>query len=81
VGLSSAALKLGAVDTKGAADGHADLDVDYEFACKGTPPGFVDTTLLEALPRLQRVEVQAAGSKGQSRATLKRPDRRITVRN
>ena len=79
--LASAALKLGEFDPKDAADGHADLDADYEFTCKGTPPTFVETTLLEALPRVQRVEVQAAGSKGQSRATLKRPERRITIRN
>ena len=81
VALRSAALKLGEFDPKPAADGHADLDADYEFACKGVPPAFVETTLLEALPRLQRVEVQAVGSKGQSRATLKRPERRITLRN
>jgi hypothetical protein len=79
--LSSAALKLGDVDPKDAADGHADIDADYEFACEGAAPGYVETTLLEAMPRLQRVEVQAAGSKGQSRATLKRPERRITIRN
>lgn len=79
--LSSAVLKLGDVDPKDAADGHADLDADYTFACKGAPPAWVETTLLEALPRIQRIEVQAAGAKGQSRATLKRPERRITIRN
>lgn len=78
--LSSAALKLGDFDPKEAADGHADIDVEYAFACKGAP-AFVETTLLDAMPRLQRVEVQTAGAKGQSRATLKRPERRVPIRN
>jgi hypothetical protein len=77
VTLDSAALQLGTPDPKDAAEGHADLDASFEFACKGGAPGFVEIGLFEAFPRLQRIDVQTATAKGQTKAVLKRPANRI----
>lgn len=58
----------------GAADGHADVDADYEFTC--AKPGELRSLtvgLFDAYKRIQRIDVQVAGAKGQSKATLKRP--------
>jgi hypothetical protein len=77
VTLTSAALGLGSPAAKAAAEGHADLDASFEFACKGPAPGFVEIDLFEAFARLQRIDVQTATPKGQTKAVLKRPARRI----
>jgi hypothetical protein len=77
VTLNSAPLQLGTPDPKAATDGHADLDASFEFACKGGTPGFVEVGLFEAFARLQRIEVQTATARGQTRAVLKRPDKRV----
>jgi hypothetical protein len=73
---NSAPLQLGTPDSKAATEGHADLDASFEFTCKGAP-GFVEVGLFEAFPRLQRIEVLTATARGQSRAILKRPDKRV----
>jgi Protein of unknown function (DUF2796) len=66
---------------KPAAQGeHADLDASYEFNC--AQPGelrSLDVGLFEAYKRVQRIEVQVAGPKGQSKATLKRPARSVRL--
>jgi hypothetical protein len=77
VTLDSAALQLGTPDPKAAAEGHADLDASFEFACKGGAPSFVEIGLFEAFARLQRIEIQTATAKGQNKAVLKRPANRI----
>lgn len=59
---------------------HADLDASYEFTC--AEPGqlrSLDIGLFEAYRRLQRIDVQVAGPKGQSKASLKRPARSVKL--
>jgi Protein of unknown function (DUF2796) len=59
---------------------HADLEADFEFTCTdGSKAGFVEATLFEAFSRLQRIEAQIVGPKGQAKAVLKRPAARITL--
>lgn len=61
-------------------DEHADLDAVYEFNC--TQPGElrnVDVGLFDAYKRIQRIDVQVAGPKSQSKVTLKRPARSIKI--
>jgi hypothetical protein len=63
-----------------AADAHADLDADYEFSC--AQPGelrSLEVGLFEAYKRVQRIDVQVAGPKGQSKLTLKRPARSVKL--
>jgi hypothetical protein len=63
----------------GAAD-HADLEATYELQC--AQPGQLRTLelgLFDAYKRIQRIHVQVAGPKGQSKVTLKRPARSITL--
>ena len=67
---------------KGAAskDEHADLDASYEFNC--AQPGelrSLDVGLFAAYPRIQRIDVQVAGPKGQSKVTLRRPARAVRL--
>ncbi len=59
---------------------HADLDARYEFTC--AQPAELRTLavgLFEAYPRIQRIDVQVAGPKGQSKATLRRPARAVKL--
>jgi hypothetical protein len=82
VTLQSAALGLGAAApaTSDAKEGHADIDATVEFICKdGGKAGFVEVGLFDAFPRLQRVDVQTATRRGQMKATLKRPERRVPL--
>ncbi len=76
-------LQSGALGLGGAApskDGHDDLDGSFEFACADArKAGFVETGLFAAFPRLQRVEVQVAGPRGQAKAVLKRPEGRLPL--
>jgi hypothetical protein len=63
----------------GAAD-HADLEATFEFQC--AQPAQLRTLelgLFDAYKRIQRIHVQVAGPKGQSKVTLKRPARSITL--
>jgi hypothetical protein len=64
----------------GAAAGHADLGASYEFTCpRAEAAGFVELSLFEAFPRLQRLQVQTAGAKRQTHAMLRRPARRLEL--
>jgi len=63
-----------------AAPEHADLEASYSFRC--TQPAqlrALQTTLLDAFPRVRRIEVQVAGPRGQRKATLQRPARTIEL--
>lgn len=61
-------------------DDHADLDASYEFTCsKPDALRTLDVGLFDAYKRIQRIDVQVAGPKGQAKATLKRPVRKIQL--
>ena len=63
-----------------AKDEHADLDASYEFICaKPQELRALDVGLFDAYKRIQRIEVQVAGPKGQSKVTLKRPARTVRL--
>lgn len=63
-----------------AKDGHADLDASYEFTCaKPDALRTLDVGLFDAYKRIQRIDVQVAGPKGQSKVTLKRPARSVKL--
>jgi hypothetical protein len=71
-------LEAGAAPAAG--DEHADLDASYEFSC--AQPGelrSLDVGLFDAYKRIQRIDVQVAGPKGQSKVTLKRPARKVRL--
>lgn len=59
---------------------HADLDASYVFRCS-SPQALraVDVALFDAFKRLTRIEVQVAGSRAQSKTTLRRPARTVTL--
>jgi hypothetical protein len=63
-----------------AAGEHADLDASYTFRCSN-PQALrsVDVALFDAFQRLTRIEVQVAGAKAQSKTTLRRPARTVTL--
>ncbi|MBI5719334.1 MAG: DUF2796 domain-containing protein [Burkholderiales bacterium] len=59
---------------------HADLEASYEFSC--AQPGelrSLDVGLFDAYKRMQRIDVQVAGPKGQSKVTLRRPARSVKL--
>ena len=61
-------------------DEHADLDASYEFTClKPDALRTLDVGLFDGYKRIQRIEVQVAGPKGQAKVTLKRPVRKIQL--
>jgi hypothetical protein len=63
-----------------AKDEHADLDASYEFTCsKPDALRTLDVGLFDAYKRIQRVDVQVAGPKGQLKVTLKRPARSVKL--
>jgi len=65
---------------KAAGDDHADLDASYEYTCAHPQQlRTLDLGLFDAFRRMQRIEVQVAGAQGQSKATLKRPARTVTL--
>lgn len=65
---------------KGQEDEHADIDADYRFECRQPQAlATLDLGLFDAFPRMQRIDVQIAGPKGQSKATLKRPDKTLRL--
>lgn len=59
---------------------HADLDASWDFNC-AAPDKLtgVDIHLMEVFKRIQRIEVQVAGAKGQSQQTLRRPATRVVL--
>ena len=59
---------------------HADLDASYEFSCvHPNKLTVVEVGLFDAFKRLQKIEVQVAGAKLQSKQTLQRPDKVIKL--
>ncbi|MCU0968022.1 MAG: DUF2796 domain-containing protein [Rubrivivax sp.] len=77
VTLDAPVLQPGAAAPK---DGHADLAATYAFTCSdGHRAAFVEVRLFDALPRLQRIEVQAVTRKGQMKAVLRRPATRVAL--
>lgn len=59
---------------------HADLDASYEFTCAHADKlTVVEVGLFDAFKRLQKIEVQVAGTKLQSRQTLQRPDKLVKL--
>ena len=80
VELVSAPLNLGKPEPGAVDDGHADLDGDFEFACKNSArAGFIDLGLFSAFSGMQRIDVQIAAPQGQFKRTLQRPASRITL--
>lgn len=61
-----------------AGDGHADLDGEFVFRCEH-PEALraLEVGLFQAFPRLQRVDAQVAGPRGQSAVRLSPQQRRI----
>jgi hypothetical protein len=65
---------------KASAADHADLEATYEFQCaQPVQLRTLELGLFDAYKRIQRIHVQVAGPKGQSKVTLKRPARSITL--
>ncbi|KNZ34567.1 MAG: hypothetical protein AD742_00635 [Methylibium sp. NZG] len=64
-------LEAGAKDPKG---GHAEMEAVYRFQC-AQPQQLknLQVGLFDAFKRIQRIEVQVAAAKGQSKTSLKRP--------
>lgn len=61
-------------------DGHADLDASYEFTCtKPDELRNLELALFDVYKRIQRIDVQVAGPKGQAKVTLRRPARKIPL--
>lgn len=61
-------------------DQHADLEASHEFTC--ARPGELrrlDVGLFDAFKRIQRIDVQVAGPQGQSKLTLRRPARSVSL--
>lgn len=60
---------------------HADLDATFQFTCQQPDKlAAIELGLFEAFKRIQRIEVRTAGAKGQSKQTLKRPDKLLRLR-
>lgn len=77
VDLASSALGLGQPDPS--EEGHADIDGTFEFDCvDAAKAAFIDVGLFE-FKRMQRLEVQVAGPKGQFKRDLKGPASRIVL--
>lgn len=60
---------------------HADLDATYAWRC-AQPQALqqMEIRLFDAFARLQRIEAQVAGPKGQLRSLLQRPARHLPLR-
>jgi hypothetical protein len=79
VELSSARLDLGTPNPEEEAEGHADIDGNFEFECRDAGKAtYVDVGLFQ-FARLQGLEVQVASPEGQFRRDLKRPATRISL--
>ena len=62
-------------------DEHADIEVSIEFSClQPNQLTSVEVGLFDAFKRIQRIEVQVAGAKGQSKQTLNRPQKLLKLR-
>ncbi len=60
----------------GKEDEHADLDATFVFTCAQPDKlASIELGLFDAFKRIKRIEVQVAGPQGQSKQTLKRPQK------
>ena len=79
--VESAALQATAPASPATGGEHADLDASYEFRCAHPDQlNALEIGLFDAFPRLQKIEVQVAGTKLQSKQTLQRPNKQVTLR-
>lgn len=59
---------------------HADLDASYEFTCEQPDKlTFIEIGFFDAFKRIQKIQVQVAGPKGQLKQTLKRPAKMLRL--
>lgn len=59
---------------------HADLDASFELTCEHPDKlTIIELGFFDAFKRLQKIEVQVAGPKGQSKQTLKRPNKTLRL--
>ena len=59
---------------------HADLDASFEFRCAQPDKLLdIDVALFDAFKRIQRINAQVIGPKGQAQRILKRPDRLLKL--
>lgn len=59
---------------------HVDLDASFEYDCaRPQLLRTLDVGLFEAFKRIQRIDVQVAGPKGQLKTTLRRPARSVPL--
>lgn len=59
---------------------HADLEARFEFVCEQPEKlTFLEIGLFDAFKRIRKIEVQVAGSQGQSKQTLKRPEKMLRL--
>lgn len=80
VTLRAEALGPGAPPAVATREGHADLDLQAAFSCpNGARAGFIEIGLFEAFPRLKRLDLQIVTPRGQMKATLRRPQTRVTL--
>lgn len=64
----------------GKEEAHADLDASFELTCEHPDKlAFIELGFFDAFKRLQKIEVQVAGPKGQSKQTLKRPNKMLRL--
>jgi Protein of unknown function (DUF2796) len=60
---------------------HSDLEASYEFSCEQPDKlTSIEFGLFDAFKRVQKIQAQVAGPKGQSKQLLKRPVRLLRVR-
>ena len=59
---------------------HADLDASFEFTCDQPDKlTFIEIGFFDAFKHTRKIDVQVAGPKGQSKQTLKRPDKMLRL--
>lgn len=76
--VEAAMLEPGA--TGAPAGGHADLDATYVFECvQPAQLATLDIGIFDAFKRANRIDVQVAGPKGQSKVVLRAPARRVQL--
>ena len=61
-------------------DEHADIEVSWFSCLQPNQLTSVEVGLFDVFKRIQRIEVQVAGAKGQSKQTLNRPQKLLKLR-
>ena len=78
--IDAQALEPAPPGAKTAEGGHADLEASYEFTCAAPDKLLtVDIGLAEVFKRIERIEVQVAGAKTQSKQTLRKPAKQVRL--